>query len=270
LGARRGTWRTGWLRRPSRGLTQRVVLTALGGSGATPDTGLVAPVLVLHSMAEIDERAAEVKGEIVLVSVPFDQNLADVGLEDDAYSQAVRPRYRVPSALARLGAVAALALSAGGADFRLPHTGSSHWPAGMTPLPSAALDAEYELLIERLAARAPVTLKLTLTPRTLPDADSHNVNADLPGRKFPGQFVLVSRHLDSWDLGTGAIDDGTELSASMGAVALLKSLGIVGRRTIRVVAWMNEENGARGTRYAPQRRTASAGPASARAPRTAV
>ena len=235
----------GYAGRPD-GVTQRIVLTTLGGSGATPDSGLVAPVLVLHSMAEIDARAAEVKGKIVLVSVPFDQRLADTGWEDDAYSQAVRPRSSAPAALARLGAVAALVRSAGGADFRLPHTGSSHWPEGVTPIPSAALAVEDDLLIERLAARGPVTMQLTLTPRTLPDADSHNVIADLPGREFPEQVVLVSGHLDSWDLGTGAIDDGMGLSASMGAVALLKSLGIVGRRTIRVVAWMNEENGARG------------------------
>ena len=235
----------GYAGRPA-GVTQKIVLTALGGSGATPDAGLVAPVLVLHSMAEIDARAADVKGKIVVVSVPFDQNLADNGLADEAYSQAARPRFRAPAALARLGAVGALVRSAGGANYRLPHTGSGDWPAGVTPIPSAALTVEDELLIERLAARGPVTMKLTLTPRTLPDADSHNVIADLPGREFPDQVVLISGHLDSWDLGTGAIDDGMGLAASMGAVALLKSLGIVPRRTVRFVAWMNEENGARG------------------------
>ena len=168
-------------------------------------------------------------------------------MADEAYGQAGEPRFHAPEALARLGASATLVRSAGGADYRLPHTGSSDWPAGVTPIPSAALTAEDELLIERLAARGPVTMKLTLTPRTLPDADSHNVIADLPGREFPDQVVLVSGHLDSWDLGTGAIDDGMGVTASMGAVALLKSLGIVPRRTIRFVAWMNEENGTRGS-----------------------
>jgi carboxypeptidase Q len=235
----------GYAGRPA-GVTQKIVLTALGGSGATPDAGLVAPVLVLHSMAEIDARVADVKGKIVVVSVPFDQNLADNGLANEAYSQAARPRFGAPAELARLGAVGALVRSAGGANYRLPHTGSSDWPAGVTPIPSAALTVEDELLIERLAARGPVTMKLTLTPRTLPDADSYNVIADLPGREFPDQVVLVSGHLDSWDLGTGAIDDGMGLAASMGAVALLKSMGIVPRRTVRFVAWMNEENGARG------------------------
>ena len=125
-------------------------------------------------------RFLHVKGKIVVVSVPFDQNLADNGLADEAYSQAARPRFRAPAALARLGAVGALVRSAGGADYRLPHTGSSDWPAGVTPIPSAALTAEDDLLIQRLAARGPVTMKLTLTPRTLPDVDSHNVIADLP------------------------------------------------------------------------------------------
>jgi carboxypeptidase Q len=229
------------------GVTQRLILTALGGSGATPDAGLVAPVLVLRSMAEIERRGAEVKGRIVLVSVPFDQHLADNGLAGAAYGQAGEPRFRAPALLAKLGAAAALVRSVGGANFRVPHTGTSNWPKDVTPIPAAALTAEDAMLVERLAARGPVTMKLTLTPRTLPDADSHNVIADLPGREAPEQVVLVSGHLDSWDLGTGAMDDGMGVTASMGAVALLKSLGLVPRRTVRVVAWMNEENGTRGS-----------------------
>ena len=229
------------------GITQRVVLTALGGSGATPDAGLVAPVLVLHSMAEIEARASEVKGRIVLVTVPFDQHLADNGLADTAYSQAGKPRRSAPRELARLGAVAALVRSVGGADYRLPHTGATSWGKDVAPIPAAALTAEDAMLVERLARRGPVRMKLVITPRTLPDADSANVIADLPGREYPDQVVLVSGHLDSWDLGTGAMDDGMGMAASMGAVALLKKLGLVPRRTIRFVAWMNEENGERGS-----------------------
>jgi hypothetical protein len=229
------------------GITQRVVLTALGGSGATPEAGLVAPVLVLRSMAEIESHAAEVRGRIVLVSVPFDQNLADNGLAGAAYGQGGEPRFRAPTLLARLGAAAALVRSVGGANYRVAHTGATNWSAGTTPIPAAAITVEDALLVERLAARGPVTMKLTLTPRTLPDADSHNVIADLRGRESPEQVVLVSGHLDSWDLGTGAMDDGMGVTASMGAVALLKSMGLVPRRTVRVVAWMNEENGTRGS-----------------------
>ena len=236
----------GYAGRPE-GVTQKVVLTALGGSGATADGGLVAPVLVLRSMAEIETRSAEVRGKIVLVSVPFDQHLADNGLAGAAYGQGGAPRFSAPAALARLGAAAALVRSVGGANHRVPHTGTTSWPAGLVPIPAAALTVEDALLVERLAMRGPVTMKLVLTPRTLPDADSHNVIADLPGRESPEQIVLVSGHLDSWDLGTGAVDDGMGVAASMGAVALLKSLGLVPRRTVRVVAWMNEENGTRGS-----------------------
>ncbi len=228
------------------GVTQRVILTALGGSGATPAAGLTAPVLVLRSFDEIEKRAAEIKGRIVLLSVPFDQNLADNGLAGEAYSQGGAPRFRGPAMLARHGAAATLVRSVGGANFRLTHTGATYFPPGMSATPAAAVTVEDALLIERLAARGPVTMKLTLTPQTLPDADSHNVLADLVGREKPDDVVIVSGHLDSWDLGTGAMDDGMGVTASMGAVALLKQLGLTPRRTIRAVAWMNEENGTRG------------------------
>ena len=115
------------------------------------------------------------------------------------------------------------------------------------PIPAAAVTVEDALLIERLAQRGAVSMKLVLTPQRLPDADSDNVLADLPGREKADEIVLVSGHLDSWDLGTGAMDDGMGVTSAMGAVALLKSLGLVPRRTIRVVAWMNEENGGRGS-----------------------
>lgn len=229
-----------------KGVTQKVVLTALGGSAATPTDGLTAPVLVVRSFSEIERRASEVKGRIVLFSVPFDQQLADNGLAGEAYGQAGESRFRGPGVLAKLGAAAVLVRSVGGAVYRLPHTGATNWPDGVAPVPAAALTVEDALLVERLAARGPVTMKLVVTPKTLPDADSHNVLADLRGREKPDEVVLVSGHLDSWDLGTGAMDDGMGVTTAMGAVALLKSMGITPRRTIRVVAWMNEENGTRG------------------------
>jgi len=229
-----------------KGVTQRVILTALGGSSATPAAGLTAPVLVFHSLAEVEAHAADVKGRIVLVTVPYDQHLADNGFAGDAYGQAGAPRFRGPALLSRLGAAAALVRSVGGANYRVPHTGATFFPDGVAPIPCAALTAEDAMLVERLATRGPVTMKLVLTPKTLPDADSNNVLADLRGREKPDEVVLVSGHLDSWDLGTGAMDDGMGVTAAMGAVALLKQLGIHPRRTIRVVAWMNEENGGRG------------------------
>jgi Zn-dependent M28 family amino/carboxypeptidase len=122
------------------------------------------------------------------------------------------------------------------------------YAADVTKIPTAALSAEDAALLDRLAAQGPVSVKLVLTPRTLPDVDSHNVIADWVGSERPEEIVLVSGHLDSWDLGTGAIDDGAGVAAAMGAAFVIKELQLRPRRTIRVVAWMNEENGGRGSR----------------------
>jgi Zn-dependent M28 family amino/carboxypeptidase len=228
-----------------KGITQKLHLTALGGSSATPAKGLAAPVVIVHSVAEIEQRAAEIKGRVVLISTPFDQNLADNGQAGPAYGQAGESRFRGPSVASAHGAVAALVRSVGGANYRLPHTGATGWGEA-TPIPAAAVSAEDSMLIERLSAQGPVTVKLVLTPKTLPDADSHNVLADLRGREKPDEIVVVSGHLDSWDLGTGAMDDGMGVAASMGALQVLKSLDLAPRRSVRMIAWMNEENGTRG------------------------
>jgi carboxypeptidase Q len=228
------------------GITQKLHLTTLGASVATPAKGIVAPVLFVRSLAELESRAAEVPGRIVLISMPFDQNLADNGQASAAYSQAGEARFTGPAKAAKLGAAAVLVRSVGGANYRLPHTGNTSWDADGPKIPAAALAAEDAMLIERLIAQGPVKLRLLLTPKTLPDADSHNVLADLRGREQPDEVVIVSGHLDSWDLGTGAMDDGIGVAASMGAVQVLKSLGLQARRSVRMVAWMNEENGGRG------------------------
>jgi carboxypeptidase Q len=227
------------------GVTQKVVLTALGGSGATPATGLRAQVLVLHDLDEMKARAAEVKGRIVLFDVPFDQTMADHGLAGQAYGQGVLYRGLGTRLAGQMGAAAVLVRSVGGADFRLPHTGSSGLQDGAR-IPAAAVAAEDAMLMSRLAARGPLTMQLTLTPQILPDTDSFNVIADLPGTDKADEIVVVSGHLDSWDLATGANDDGTGVTSAMAVIETLKKLDFQPRRTIRVVAWMNEENGTRG------------------------
>ena len=236
----------GYARRPA-GLTQKLSLTALGGSSATPAAGLTAEVLVVHGFDELKARSAEVAGRIVLFDVPFDKLLADSGLSGAAYGQAGAYRFGGPAAASRLGAVAALVRSVGGADFRLPHTGATNF-GDARPIPSAAVTVEDSLLMARLAATGPLTMHLTLTPQTLPDADSFNVIADLPGSERPDEIVIVSGHLDSWDLGQGAIDDGAGVAAAMGVAETFKRLSLTPRRTIRVIAWMNEENGQRGAK----------------------
>ncbi len=231
-----------------KGITQRLHLVALGESGATAPAGLTARVVVVHDFDELKARASEIDGNVVLFDLHFDQRLAMNGNAGNAYAQGGVGRFVGPSAAAELGAIAVLVRSVGGAEYRLPHTGATEWKEGQVPIPAAAVSAEDADLIDRLAARGPVTLKLLLTPRMLPDADSHNVIADWMGREKPDEFVVVSGHLDSWDLGTGATDDGVGVMAAAGAIEVLKRLDLHPRRTVRFVAWTNEENGGRGAK----------------------
>ncbi len=229
------------------GISQKVVLTALGGSGATPAGGLLASVIVVRTMDELKARAAEVKGRIVLFDVRFDQKMAERGQAGQAYGQVTRFRGAGTRAAAEMGAVGVLVSSAGGANFRLPHTGSSGLQDGAR-IPAASVSVEDSLLMARLAARGAVSMKLTLTPQNLPDADSFNVIADWPGTDKADEIVIVSGHLDSWDLATGANDDGAGVASAMAVIETLKKLDFRPRRTIRMIAWANEENGGRGAK----------------------
>jgi carboxypeptidase Q len=227
--------------------TQKVVLAALGGSVATPPEGLTAEVVVVDDFEQLNALGRErVAGKIVLFNARFDQRLAEQGFAGDAYGQAVAYRGAGASAAARLGAVAALNRSAGGAQYRLPHTGSLSYAQDAPRIPAAAVAGEDAELIAYLAAQGKVRMKLTLTPQTLPDVESYNVVADLKGSERPEQVIIVSGHLDSWDLGTGAIDDAAGVAVAMQTAQLIKRLGLRPKRTIRVIAWMNEENGLMG------------------------
>jgi carboxypeptidase Q len=231
------------------GTTQKIVLTALGGSVPTPAEGLTAEVIVTDSFEHLASLGREkVAGKIVLFNTRFDKQLAAEGFGGDAYGQAVVYRGSGPSAAAQLGAVASLVRSVGGADYRLPHTGALGYTIGTPKIPAAAVAAEDADLIAYLTAQAAVRMHLTLTPQTLPDVQSYNVIADLKGSEHPEQVVIVSGHLDSWDLGTGAIDDGAGVVVAMQVAQLIKGLGLRPKRTIRVIAWMNEENGSMGGR----------------------
>lgn len=227
------------------GLSQNVVLSALGGSGATPEDGLTAPVVMVRDLDELQARSAEVKGAIVLFDVEFDEGMAKGGQAGRAYGRGSNIRSNGPRLAQELGAAAALVRSVGGANFRLTHTGATGLVDGKR-IPAAAVTAEDAMLMTRLLKRGPLTMHLILTPQNLPDADSYNVIADLPGTEKPEEVVIVSGHLDSWDLATGAHDDGAGVAAAMAVIDTLKKLKLQPRRTIRVVAWMNEENGTRG------------------------
>ena len=229
--------------------TQKIVLTALGGSVATPPEGITAEVVVVNNFDELQALGRErVAGKIVLFNAKFNQQLADNGFPGQAYGEAVAYRGGGASAAARLGAVAALNRSAGGADYRLPHTGALRYADDAPKVPAAAVASEDAELLAHLAKEGPVKMHLVLTPQTLPDAPSFNVVADLMGSEQPDQIVIVSGHLDSWDLGRGAIDDGAGVAMAMQTAQLFKQLGLRPKRTIRVIAWMNEENGLAGGR----------------------
>jgi Zn-dependent M28 family amino/carboxypeptidase len=231
------------------GTTQKVVLTALGGSVATPDSGLTAEVLVVKSFDELNALGRKrVEGKIVVFNHKFDQQIADIGFGGEAYGEAVAYRGRGASEAARLGATAALIRSVGGSQNRLVHTGSVRYADDAPKIPAAAVSNEDAELLADLAAQGTVRMRLVLTPKQLPDAVSHNVIADIVGSEHPEQIVIVSGHLDSWDLGTGAIDDASGVAIAMEAAYVIKRLGLRPKRTIRFIAWMNEENGLVGGR----------------------
>ena len=231
------------------GTSQKIILTALGGSVATPPGGLNAEVVVVNNFDELKSLPpGKVTGKIVLFNYKFDSQMAAEGFGGGAYGQAVAYRGRGPSAAARLGAVAVLVRSAGGSQNRLAHTGATRYADDAPKIPAAAVTYEDADLIARLAAQGTVIFRLVLTPQILPEAVSYNVIADITGSEHPEQVVIVSGHLDSWDLGTGAIDDGAGVAVAMQTAQLIKRLGLRPKRTIRVIAWMNEENGLVGGR----------------------
>ena len=229
----------------AKGSTQKIVLTALGGSTSTPADGITADVVAVSDFDQLKALGREsVAGKIVLFNELYDKQKAAAGMAFNAYGEAVRYRATGPKAVADWGAAACLVRSVGNADYRLPHTGFSI-PAG---IPAGAVTAEDAALIADLAAEGKVRMHLTLTPQQLPETTSHNVIADLKGSEHPEQVVVVSGHLDSWDLGTGAIDDGAGVVIAMETAELLQRLHLHPKRTIRVIAWMDEETGGSGSK----------------------
>jgi carboxypeptidase Q len=229
--------------------TQKIVLCALGPSVATPPDGLTAEVVPVKNFDELKSLGREkLAGKIILFTYAFDKQMAAQGRAGEAYGEAVVYRSDGPAAAAKLGAVACLIRSVGGAEFRLPHTGWTKYVDDAPKIPAAALTSEDTDLVVDLARQGPVKMKLVLTPQTLPDVESANVIGDIKGSEHPEQIVIVSGHLDSWDLGTGAIDDGAGVAVSMEAANLIRKLDLKPKRTIRVIAWMNEESGSRGSK----------------------
>src|SRR5437868_9041726 len=227
--------------------TQKIVLCALGASVATPAEGITAEVVVAKNFDDLKALPRDkVAGKIVLFNYPFDKQMAAEGRGGEAYGEAVVYRGDGPSAAARQGAVACLIRSVGGADYRLPHTGQTKYADDAPKIPAGAVTAEDADLMVDLVRQGSVKMKLILTPQQFPDVESYNVIGNLKGSEHPEQVIIVSGHLDSWDLGTGAIDDGVGVAVSMEAANLIEKLHLRPKRTIRVIAWMNEENGLAG------------------------
>jgi len=229
--------------------THKIVLCALGPSVPTSAEGITAEVIAVKNFDELKGLSRDkVAGKIVLFNYPFDKQMAAEGRGGEAYGEAVVYRSDGPSAAARQGAVACLIRSVGGADYRIPHTGQTSYADDAPKIPAGAVTAEDADLIVDLIRQGPIKMKLVLTPQMLPDVESANVIGDIRGNEHPEQVVIVSGHLDSWDLGTGAIDDGAGVAVSMEAANLVQKLHLKPKRTIRVIAWMNEENGLAGSK----------------------
>jgi len=237
------------------GTQQKIVVAALASlNNATPAEGVTAEIVVVKSFEELTALPHEkVAGKIAVFNYPFDQRMAAAGFALAAYGEAVAYRENGRAAAARQGAVAALVRSAGSADFRLVHSGETGYDPKLPSIPAGCITAEDAELMGRLAAQGPVRVHLVLTPKMLPDVTSYNVVADLKGSEHPEELVIVSGHLDSWDLGTGALDDAAGVALAMETAQLLKQLRLQPKRTIRVVAWMAEEMGIFGGKaYAKQ------------------
>ena len=213
-----------------------LTMLGLGGSIATPPNGITAEVLVVSTFEELDRRGAEAKGRIVLLDAPF-----------TTYGQTVQYRRNSAVAAARHGAVASLIRSITPYSMQTPHTGSMAYDSLIARIPAAAITIEDALLLRRMQDRGqkPV-VKLQMAAQMLPPGTSRNVVAELVGREKPDEIVVLGGHIDSWDVGTGAMDDGGGSVVTWEAVRLLSRLGLRPKRTLRVVLWTNEENGLAG------------------------
>ena len=211
-------------------------MLGLGGSVGTPKGGVTAPVLVVSSFEDLQRRTAEARGKIVLFDAPFTE-----------YEETRRYRSDGPSAAARAGAVACLVRSVASFSIRSPHTGRTNYDSTVARIPAAAVSVEDAMMLHRMQDRGEqVVVTLRMGARELAPVRSRNVVAELVGREKPDEVVVLGGHIDSWDVGQGAMDDGGGSVAAWEAVRLMKELGLRPRRTVRVVLWTNEENGVEG------------------------
>jgi carboxypeptidase Q len=216
----------------------KLPMLGLGGSVGTPLEGITAEVLVVKSFEDLRRQQGKAKGKIVLFNQPFTD-----------YEETVAIRAHGADEAARAGAVASLIRSVTPFSMQTPHTGMMRYAPGIPQIPHAAITIEDSELLQRLQDRGQrPQVRLIMAAKTLPEVPSRNVICDWPGREKPEEIVLLSGHIDSWDVGQGAMDDGGGCLVAWESLRLLKQLGLHPRRTIRVVFWTNEENGVAGAR----------------------
>ena len=213
-------------------------MLGLGGSIATPRGGLKAEVIVVNDWDELESRSNEVPGKIVLFNAPF-----------TSYGETVAYRYSGASAAAKHGAVASLIRSIGPWSMNTPHTGVMAYNDDVQKIPNAALTMEDAMMLSRIHDRGnKIIVKLDMNARMVADRWSHNVLGEIKGSIYPEEVVVVGGHIDSWDVGQGAHDDGGACIASWEVLRLINELGLKPKRTIRCVMWTNEENGGKGNK----------------------
>ncbi|WP_161888711.1 M28 family peptidase [Pontibacter russatus] len=225
-------------------------IAALGGSVGTGRQGLSAGVVEVQDFEELEKLGRKkVKGKIVFFNRPFDNTHVYTPL---AYGGAVDQRGGGPAAAAKLGAVGVLVRSMTNDIQDVPHTGSTRYEEGVEEIPAAAISTKgAEQLSSLLKDDPDLRFYMRMTPETLPDVLSYNVIGELRGTEKPDEIIVVGGHLDSWDIGEGAHDDGTGCMQAIEVLRLFTELDINPKRTVRAVLFMNEENGLRGgTKYA--------------------
>ncbi|MEO8575959.1 MAG: M20/M25/M40 family metallo-hydrolase [Gemmatimonadales bacterium] len=218
-------------------------MLGLGRSVGTKPGGISAPVLVVRDFAELRVRRAEAKGKIVVYNFPFDTTVHPFV----AYGQAVQYRAYGPDSAVQFGAVATLARSATPHSLQTPHTGGLSYADTIRSapnIPGASITPDDAELLARMQRNGekPV-VRLTMGAKTLPPAQSRNVIAEIRGSEKPDEVIVLGGHIDSWDVGTGAMDDAGGCVAAWEALRLIKQSGVRPKRTIRVVLWTNEEIG---------------------------
>ena len=217
---------------------RELTMLGLGGSVKTPKSGITGDLLVVNDFNELESLGENIKGKIVLYNAPF-----------TSYSETVMYRYSGASRAAKYGAVASLVRSIGDWSMDTPHTGVMGYDAEYEKIPTAALTIEDAMMLGRIHDRGErITLKLSMEAKTVGDRWSRNIVSEIRGYEHPDEIVVVGGHIDSWDVGQGAHDDGGACIASWEVLRLIKDLGLKPKRTIRCVLWTNEENGSRGSR----------------------